>query len=174
MLNKFDRTRLELTRQAPEFDFNSHLLWQVAIEADPGVHFIKKPTNAALDLLLDQEVLRDAVETLAQVEARLGRLEAVFRGDGDGGTCRCGHTTSTLGISRNGYVLLNLSSTTLASLHSTHLHSLIPCPFQYGQNEPGRLLNILGSPAPSTQHKPTVKTLAQYNRRRCPAGCRER
>jgi hypothetical protein len=163
MLNKFDRTRLKLTRQAPEFDFNSHLRQQVAIEADPGVHSIKKPTNAAPSLLLDQEVLYDAVETLAQVEARLGRLEAVFQGDGDGKIRGCGwsngvHTTSTLGISRGTY-FSNLSSTTLVSLHSIHLHSFIPCPFQYGQNEPGRLLNILGSPAPSTQRKPTVKTL---------------
>ncbi|KAJ7812712.1 hypothetical protein B0H14DRAFT_2605562 [Mycena olivaceomarginata] len=47
-------TRLEWTCQAPEFDFNSHPRQQVSIEANPGVHFIKKPTNAALSLLLDR------------------------------------------------------------------------------------------------------------------------
>jgi hypothetical protein len=58
MFNKFDSTRLEWTCQAPEFDFNSHPRRQVAIEANPGVHFIKKPTNAALSLLLDWCAMR--------------------------------------------------------------------------------------------------------------------
>ncbi|KAJ7358411.1 hypothetical protein DFH08DRAFT_802242 [Mycena albidolilacea] len=142
----FDRTQLELTRQAPEFDLNNHLLRQVAIEADPGIYFIKKPTNAALNLLLDQEVLRDAVETLAQVEARLGHLEAVFRGDGDRKTCGCGWL--------NG--------------EHTRQHWV-----SQGMVWPERAWQApqhFGLPAPSTQRKPTVKTLVRYNRRRCHAG----
>ncbi|KAJ7358110.1 hypothetical protein DFH08DRAFT_439230 [Mycena albidolilacea] len=122
---RFDRTRLEWTCKAPEFDFNSHPRQQVASEANPGVHFIKKPTNAALSLLLDR--------CASGGDARLGCLEAVFRGDGDR---TCGRTGCTHHVN-TGYLKE-----------------------WYGQNEPGRLLDILDLPAPSTQHKPTVKTLA--------------
>jgi hypothetical protein len=165
MFDKFDRTRLELTRQAPEFDLNNHLLRQVAIEADPGVYFIKKPTNAALNLLLDQEVLRDAVEMLAQVEARLGHLEAVFRGDGDRKTCGCGwlngvHTPRQHWVSQG----MGTYFSTCLPLH------LFPCiPLIYIHSYPvlssTASTSLAGSSTfwfacPSTQRKPTVKTLA--------------
>jgi hypothetical protein len=88
---KFDRTRLELTCQAPEFDFNSHPRRQVAIEADPGVHFIKKPTNAALDW----EVLRDVVEMQGWGAWKLHFEEMVTGLVAVGGRTGCTHQVNT-------------------------------------------------------------------------------
>ncbi|KAJ7825130.1 hypothetical protein B0H14DRAFT_3727106 [Mycena olivaceomarginata] len=110
--------------------------------------FGKKPANAAPTLLLGQKALRDTAGTLAQVEARVGSGEVVLA------SCAlcfeempagklvpaCGRTGCTQRVDDG-------------------------CLKEwYGQNEPGKLLNMMQFTCPFCRRRPTVKTLARYNK----------
>ncbi|KAJ6562595.1 hypothetical protein B0H19DRAFT_1145101 [Mycena capillaripes] len=107
------------------------------------------PSNTSSSLLLGQKVLRNTAKTLAQVESRVGSGEVVLA------TCAlcfeempasklvaaCGRTGCTQRVDDG-------------CLHEW-----------YGQNEPGKLLNMMQFTCPFCRRKPTVKTFARYNRR---------
>ncbi|KAJ7796935.1 hypothetical protein B0H14DRAFT_3114404 [Mycena olivaceomarginata] len=110
--------------------------------------FGKKPANAAPTLLLGHKALRDTAGTLAQVEARVGSGEVVLA------SCAlcfeempagklvpaCGRTGCTQRVDDG-------------------------CLKEwYGQNEPGKLLNMMQFTCPFCRRRPTVKTLARYNK----------
>ncbi|KAJ7255802.1 hypothetical protein B0H12DRAFT_1202106 [Mycena haematopus] len=111
--------------------------------------FGNAPSNPAPNLLLRQKVLRDTAETLAQVESRVGSGEVVlascalcFEEMPTGKlVAACGRTGCTQRVDDG-------------CLHEW-----------YGQNEPGKLLNMMQFTCPFCRRKPTVKTLARYNKR---------
>ncbi|KAF7345337.1 RING-type domain-containing protein [Mycena sanguinolenta] len=111
--------------------------------------FGKAPTNAAPSLLLRQKVLHDTAKTLAQVEAWVGSGEVVLA------SCAlCFEEMPT------GKLVPACGRTGCAQLVDDG------CLREwYGQNEPGKLLNMMQFTCPFCRRKPTVKTFARYNKR---------
>ncbi|KAJ6468765.1 hypothetical protein C8R45DRAFT_1017511, partial [Mycena sanguinolenta] len=111
--------------------------------------FGKAPVNAAPKLLLRQKVLRDTVKTLTQLESWVGSGEVVLA------SCAlCFKEMPT------GKLVPACGRTGCAQLADDG------CLREwYGQNEPGKLLNMMQFTCPFCRRKPTVKTLARYNKR---------
>ncbi|KAJ7185276.1 hypothetical protein C8R46DRAFT_1185063 [Mycena filopes] len=110
--------------------------------------FGKRPRNLSPSLCLGQKALRDTGRVLGQVEARVGTGEVVLESCA---LCFEEMASTKLGpaCGRTGCVQL---------VDDGCLREW------YGQNQPGKLLNMMQFTCPFCRRKPTVKTLARYNR----------
>ncbi|KAF8205290.1 hypothetical protein K438DRAFT_1964368 [Mycena galopus ATCC 62051] len=111
--------------------------------------FGRTPSNLAPRLLLGQKVLRDTARTLHQIETWVGNGKVALASCAlcfeemptDKLVAPCGRTGCTQRVDD-------------ACLHEW-----------YGQNEPGKLLNMMQFTCPFCRRKPTIKTLTRYNKR---------
>ncbi|KAJ7032441.1 hypothetical protein C8F04DRAFT_659795 [Mycena alexandri] len=110
--------------------------------------FGHRPLNLSPNLSLGQKALRYTEQILGQVESRVGNGEVVL---GSCSLCFEEKVSTKLGNA--------CGRTGCAQLCDDE------CLREwYGQNRPGKLLNMMQFTCPFCRRKPTIKTLARYNR----------
>ncbi|KAJ7785278.1 hypothetical protein DFH07DRAFT_864425 [Mycena maculata] len=107
------------------------------------------PAESAPPLVLGGKALRGTAETLAAVEARVGRGEVVL--------ASCALCFEDMPRSKLGAACGRTGCSQLVD--DACLHEW------YGQNAPGNLLNMMQLTCPFCRRPPAAKTLARYNRR---------
>ncbi|KAJ7765271.1 hypothetical protein B0H16DRAFT_415398 [Mycena metata] len=110
--------------------------------------FGHRPSNPSPLLFLGRKALRDTEQILGQVESRVGNGEVVLKS--------CSLCFEEMVATRLGAACGRTGCAQLCDDKCLHEW--------YGQNRPGKLLNMMQFTCPFCRRKPTVKTLARYNR----------
>ncbi|KAF8207104.1 hypothetical protein K438DRAFT_1713974 [Mycena galopus ATCC 62051] len=111
--------------------------------------FAHAPTTKSPDIFLHNKRLRDTSKIISQIKSRVGRGEVVLSA-----CALCFHEVP--------------STKLVPACGRTGCSQLVDedCLREwYGQNEPGKLLNMMQFTCPFCRRKPTVKTLERYNSR---------